>query len=444
MGNVHRLLTALAINRQFIRDFIDADAPCFALGMLEERKQVCGFLALRPNVAIPQAVMDRGFRFGHSLMGNADFEVVHFAFEFYGFGNYNVLVNPNSPLVRTVLNAMVDSGTYFFLVIGPDQSVSTFRSEPGAQDLVGLGDNIQRINQSSTTDAQYRKAVAQYKLHPDPPGQLLTWVCRHSWKGLDTTRDRLEMRPRSAARRAPPDAVDEPAPDDATPNWQPLSMLPLIAAIIDGQVETANEQYGNLLRARDRPHVLDDDTVQRVVTLFTDELEFLPIHREQLARWSSAHPTPVQRREIERLSSQLDRIEPVLRDVLSLARELASGTIDTILRMPDGELGLAMCEGRMKPPSGPSPTANLRVAEQRAMAELLDARIEELEKAGAASITLLALMEPQMPMFHRLMESADERFLSDLSQTHGALYRYAKMLEMIAEGIRSGDIKVPP
>ena len=36
-----------------MREFIAADAPCFALGMVEERKRQCGFVALRPDKVIP-------------------------------------------------------------------------------------------------------------------------------------------------------------------------------------------------------------------------------------------------------------------------------------------------------------------------------------------------------------------------------------------------------
>jgi hypothetical protein len=85
MSKVYSLLPKLTVNEQFINEFISAQAPCFALGLVEERKRQCGFLALRPNEVIPPEVSSVGFRFGHSLLGTADFEVVHFAFEFYGF-----------------------------------------------------------------------------------------------------------------------------------------------------------------------------------------------------------------------------------------------------------------------------------------------------------------------------------------------------------------------
>ena len=37
-------------------EFLSADAPCFAMGMIEERKHRCGFLSLRPEEAIPPDV----------------------------------------------------------------------------------------------------------------------------------------------------------------------------------------------------------------------------------------------------------------------------------------------------------------------------------------------------------------------------------------------------
>ena len=48
MSNVSRLVPTLAINGQLLRDFLAAPPPCFALGVVEERRRRWGFLALRP------------------------------------------------------------------------------------------------------------------------------------------------------------------------------------------------------------------------------------------------------------------------------------------------------------------------------------------------------------------------------------------------------------
>jgi hypothetical protein len=195
VSNVYPFLPKLTVNGQFIRDFIAAESPCFALGLVEERKQQCGFLALRPDEVIPREISAVGFNFGHALLGTAEFVVIQFAFEFYGFETYNVLVNPNNDLVKRVLITMVESGDYFFFAISPDQSVTAFRSEIGRGNLAGLRTNLRQIRGSTTTDAQYQGALARFRKHPDPPGQVLNWVCRDNVDYLDLTQDRLEMNP---------------------------------------------------------------------------------------------------------------------------------------------------------------------------------------------------------------------------------------------------------
>jgi hypothetical protein len=74
----------------------------------------------RPSRRDP-VVTSAGFSFGHRLFGNAAFEVVQFSFHFYGFKTYNVLVNPNNPIVQTVLTTMIESGDYFFFALGADE-----------------------------------------------------------------------------------------------------------------------------------------------------------------------------------------------------------------------------------------------------------------------------------------------------------------------------------
>jgi hypothetical protein len=139
--------------------------------------------------------LNLGFRFGYCLLGTAAFEVAHFAFEFYGFATYNVMVNPNNLIVQTVLSTMVESGDYFFFTVDPTQGATAFRSEIGDQNLVGLKTNLPRIQRSTTTETQYLSAVAQFRRQPTPPGQVLNWVCRDKADSLNLTQDRLELSP---------------------------------------------------------------------------------------------------------------------------------------------------------------------------------------------------------------------------------------------------------
>ncbi len=51
--------------------------------------------------------------------------------------------------------------------------------------------------------------------------------------------------------------------DDPTPHWQPITALPLIASLIDGELADGQEHHASLLAVRDRLYVLDDATVER-------------------------------------------------------------------------------------------------------------------------------------------------------------------------------------
>jgi hypothetical protein len=196
MSNVTRLLPTLAVNGQLMRDFLAAPAPCFTLGVVEERRQPRGFLALRPQQPIPAEVSAGGFNLGHALLGTLRYEVVQFSFQFYGFATYHVLLNPSNSLVQTVLTSMVESGEYFFFAFAPNQRMTAFRAEIGEAPLSGLIANLARIQGSTTTEHQYQHALAQFRRHPSPLGHVLEWVCRDNLDYLDLTEDRLEMNPR--------------------------------------------------------------------------------------------------------------------------------------------------------------------------------------------------------------------------------------------------------
>ncbi len=128
--------------------------------------------------------------------------------------------------------------------------------------------------------------------------------------------------------------------DDPTPHWQPLTALPLIASLIDGELADGQEHHVTLLSVRDRPYVLDDATVERSLKLHTEQRDFLWVFAEQLARWRREQPTDAQCRELDRLEGQLERLRTLLDDILALPVGLQQGTIERVLAKSDLELGI--------------------------------------------------------------------------------------------------------
>ena len=189
------MLPELIVNRNFMTAFIGAEPPCIAFGMVEIEGSLSALIALRFNQPIPKSVTAGGFAFGHSMLGGNTWEVVHLAFQFYGFATYNALLNPSNPAARSVLTTMVQTGGYFVFALDSDRSTRAFRSDLARDTLDGLRSNMARIQVSTTTDAQYSSAVRQFAANPHPPGPLLNWVCRDQDSALERTEDRLALRP---------------------------------------------------------------------------------------------------------------------------------------------------------------------------------------------------------------------------------------------------------
>ena len=169
--------------------------PCAALGLVEEGGRQSGFVALHLDANIPAEVTARGVRFGHSLVGGDSFEVIHFAFEFYGFRTWNLLINPNNPLVQAVLGRMLEDEDYFFFTLSADGRATTFRSQVRQDLLLYVKANLSRLRCSTTTETQYDLACLSFARNPRPPGTLPNWVCRDKTEYLDLSTDRLELNP---------------------------------------------------------------------------------------------------------------------------------------------------------------------------------------------------------------------------------------------------------
>ena len=138
-------------------------------------------------------------------------------------------------------------------------------------------------------------------------------------------------------------------PHDEPVNWQPLSQMPLISSMIDTALEDTREHLSTLAEARERPHVLDDATIDRTEQVHGEQLEFVGIYAEQISRWRSEAQSEAQVRELDRMEAQNGRLRSVTTDVLALAAELRKGTIERVMDMSDVELGLQALLGGQAP-----------------------------------------------------------------------------------------------
>ncbi len=95
---------------------------------------------------------------------------------------------------------------------------------------------------------------------------------------------------------------------------------------------------------------IDDHTVKRIITLYSEQLDDLWLHETQLARWKKDGLSGLQEKEVDRLMQQLPKLKATGERILELARIIDHGTIDKILNMSDVDLALAVLSGKIKPP----------------------------------------------------------------------------------------------
>ena len=134
------------------------------------------------------------------------------------------------------------------------------------------------------------------------------------------------------------------------PNWQPTSMLPVFSELLDGTLESAIDQLESLRPVIDKPHILDSQTVNRIITLYTEQAEDHWFFEEQLIRWKNKSLSEKEEQEINRLMDQLSKIKLTRKKILKLVREIEHNTIDKIMAMDDIELAEAVISGKIKPP----------------------------------------------------------------------------------------------
>ena len=139
------------------------------------------------------------------------------------------------------------------------------------------------------------------------------------------------------------------------PNWQSLSFLPKVTWMIDGMADEAAIQIGNMREAAARPGVLDDYTVNRVISGYTEQQGDLWMYTEQLRRWQLLPLTSAQQVEIARLTARLAALDTDITTILASAEKQRGQTIEAILSRSDAQLGLDFLTGKLPSPGKRKP-----------------------------------------------------------------------------------------
>jgi hypothetical protein len=137
----------------------------------------------------------------------------------------------------------------------------------------------------------------------------------------------------------------------STPNWQPLSALPMMASMVSEQLADVQQQLDTLKSVQSRPHVLDKATVERMLQVYGEQHAFLWVYDEQVMRWQREVLTNEQRLMLEEMAQQLIELNSALTEILSMADAFKGKTIESILGKSDLEIAMEFLSGDLQPPS---------------------------------------------------------------------------------------------
>lgn len=77
------------------------------------------------------------------------------------------------------------------------------------------------------------------------------------------------------------------------------------------------------------------------------------------------------------------------------------------------------------------------------LAIAIDENVKKIISSGGGDEELLASMHDKMNMFKRLLDTCNSQEMDILCQRYSGFYRFAKLLENLAQGISDGTIPVP-
>ncbi len=80
---------------------------------------------------------------------------------------------------------------------------------------------------------------------------------------------------------------------------------------------------------------------------------------------------------------------------------------------------------------------------QTHLARIIDEYVNQIVDSGGDDEELLVSMSDDMAPFKQLLDSSTPPEMNELCQRYDGFYRFAKLLEQLAEGIANGTISVP-
>lgn len=130
------------------------------------------------------------------------------------------------------------------------------------------------------------------------------------------------------------------------PQWQPISRLPFLTQHIADGVQYAQESLALFAQARGSYRISNADVAGIVKTFTRSKADLVELYTEQGRRWQALDLGATRRKDVQRFVGLVAEELALVEQILALAEELKTWTIEAMLAKSDEQLGLEALFGK--------------------------------------------------------------------------------------------------
>ena len=131
-------------------------------------------------------------------------------------------------------------------------------------------------------------------------------------------------------------------------NPQPVGVYTVesLKFVVDEKLKQAQKQISNLEKCKDRPHVLDDKTVQRLIDVYSQEKQIVQHLMITIRSTLQSELSYDDRQTMKKVDGDINELDKACAQILFLADHFKEHTIDKIVEKTDVDLALDVLMGK--------------------------------------------------------------------------------------------------
>ena len=122
--------------------------------------------------------------------------------------------------------------------------------------------------------------------------------------------------------------------------WYPIKDIGTIGKYILNQLNNAEKQYKIFKKAKEKPGSMNNELVNRMKKVLTEQREYITLYEEQVFKWNEEVKNNFEKQEVLKLTQVLEKLSKINQDSLEMADYMSKNTIENIMLMDDTELAI--------------------------------------------------------------------------------------------------------